>query len=120
MRSLRMLLAGLVTAFGLAIAGPASAGGFDYDDGGYYGYGPVVINQYVYAPPPVVYVYQVRRPAPRHVHVIAYEHPGYYAYAGYRPYAYGVYWNQPAYYRSYYPVRTAYPVRQYRRTPHWK
>lgn len=120
MRALRMLFAGLVALFGLSVAGPASAGGFDYDYRGYYRYSPVVINRYAYTPPPVVYVYQVARPAPYHVHMIAYEHPGYYAYYGYRPYAYGVYWNQP-YYRSYYPVRTAYPVRgYYPRRNHWK
>ena len=104
MRTLNMLFAGLLTAFALAVATPASAGGWDRGDD--YGYGTVYVHHHVYAPP-------------RHVHVMAYEHPGYHAYYGHRPYAYGVYWRQPAFYRSYYPVRSVYPVRHHHRRPHY-
>lgn len=120
MRTLRMMMAGLVASIGVAVCGPASAGGWDHDDYGYgyYGYSTVYVHHHVVAPRRYVHVYHVRRPAPRHVHVIAYEHPGYYAYSGYAPYAYGVYRRPSSFYRSYYPVRTVYPVR-YQRRHHW-
>ena len=92
-----LLLAGLVAAIGLSVSEPARAGGW-------YDYQPVY-------PPNHFYVYNMYPPAPRFVHMVAYESPGYYGYYGRPPYAYGVYWAPP-YYRSYYPVRTVYPVRR--------
>lgn len=110
MRTIRNLLAGLVTAITLAISAPAFAGGDHWGDhwGWDYGYDTHrYVHHHVYAQPRYVHVYHVYRPAPRFVHVIGYQHAGYSAYRFANPYRYGHYWSAP-YYRAYYPIKTVY------------